>query len=80
MATDGQTENKNAWIISALRDVVNWKQTDWDENLDIVEFGINDTSKTPFDARRTVNNTTQINVAFRHPFVSVTSFSSMRTT
>jgi hypothetical protein len=41
--TDGQTEIKNDWIISALRNFVHYYQMDWDTKLHIVEYGINDT-------------------------------------
>jgi hypothetical protein len=41
--TDGQTEQKNDWVIAALRHFVSFYQNDWDEYLHVVEFGINDT-------------------------------------
>jgi len=51
--TDGQTENKNAWIEQALRHFINFYQDDWDIYLHIVEHAINDslnstTGYTPF--------------------------------
>ena len=51
--TDGQTENKNSWIISVLRHYVNFRQSDWFNFLHLVEYGINDsvnvsTGYTPF--------------------------------
>ncbi|TPX52255.1 hypothetical protein CcCBS67573_g09911, partial [Chytriomyces confervae] len=41
--TDGQTEQKNDWILQALRHFVAPYQDDWDEHLPKIEFGINDT-------------------------------------
>jgi hypothetical protein len=41
--SDGQTEQKNDWILAALRACVNYWQDDWDQHLHKIEFGINDT-------------------------------------
>ncbi|TPX70289.1 hypothetical protein CcCBS67573_g06587 [Chytriomyces confervae] len=38
--TDGQTEQKNDWILQALRHP---NQDDWDMHLPKIKFGINDT-------------------------------------
>jgi hypothetical protein len=51
--TDGQTEQKNDWILSILRTVIGYFQDNWSSKLHIVEFGINDTKNsstgyTPF--------------------------------
>ena len=40
--SDGQTENKNGWILEILRSLVHHNQTNWSEKLHFVEFGIND--------------------------------------
>jgi hypothetical protein len=41
--TDGQTEQKNDWIIACIRNFFNHYQNDWGEYLHIVEHAINDT-------------------------------------
>jgi hypothetical protein len=41
--TDGQTEQKNDWIKTCLRAMVNHYQSNWHQFLHIVEYGINDT-------------------------------------
>jgi hypothetical protein len=51
--TDGQTDQKNGWYITALRHFVHFYQHDWDQHLHVVEYGINDTMNsatgyTPF--------------------------------
>jgi len=41
--TDGQTEQKNGWVTTCLRNFVDHYQTNWDTYLHVVEHGINDT-------------------------------------
>jgi hypothetical protein len=41
--TDGQTEQRNDWIKTALRPLVNHYQDNWPDFLHIIEYGINDT-------------------------------------
>jgi hypothetical protein len=41
--SDGQTEEKNDWIITCLRHFINHYQNNWDDYIHIVEHGINDT-------------------------------------
>ena len=39
--TDGQTERANRTLEEMLRSYVNWRQTDWDEHLPVLEMAIN---------------------------------------
>jgi RNase H-like domain found in reverse transcriptase/Reverse transcriptase (RNA-dependent DNA polymerase)/Integrase zinc binding domain/Chromo (CHRromatin Organisation MOdifier) domain/Retroviral aspartyl protease/Integrase core domain len=51
--TDGQTERANRTLEEVLRSVVNFKQDDWDQHLDLAELAVNNslhasTGFTPF--------------------------------
>jgi len=69
--TDGQTEQKNDWIITALRHFVHHNQHDWDQYLHIIEFGINDTVNsstgyTPFMLDTGRNPTSLLDISLTH--------------
>ena len=66
--TDGQTERMNRTIEQVLRSVVNVEQRDWDEQLPLVEFAINNakqasTGESPFYLQTGVNPRTPLDVA-----------------
>ncbi|TPX58261.1 hypothetical protein CcCBS67573_g09180 [Chytriomyces confervae] len=74
--TDGQTEQKNDWILQALRHFVAPYQDDWDEHLPKIEFGINDTVNsstgyTPFYLEYGRHPRSMININM--PFYAPTS-------
>lgn len=44
--TDGQSENANKQVEIALRSVVNFEQSDWDQHLPMVELALNNAKQT----------------------------------
>jgi hypothetical protein len=44
--TDGQTERANRTLEEMLRSYVEWRQTDWDEHLSVLEMAYNNSKQT----------------------------------